>query len=105
MFRSGCANLQTELHLRWAQYPKVSKGIVYFLSSDRSSAVSSDVLNIRLTLSAPIFRLHLSSLFVLNKLLFRKVFMFKVERLKVIMNHLIWIYAVCKNILLSPLAV
>ena len=49
--------------------------------------------------------------FYFNKLSFGKTFICKVERLNVkqrrsrSMSRLIWIYAVCKSILLSPVAV
>ena len=65
----------------------------------------------RLTLSVPNFRRHLSSAFLFfNKLSLEKNFIRKVERLDVKqrrsdMSRLIWIYAVCKILLLSPVAV
>ena len=59
----------------------------------------------------PNVRRHLSSAcFYLNKLSFGKTFKCKVERLNVKqrrfrLSRLIWIYTVCKSILLSPVAV
>ena len=71
-----------------------------------------------LTLSVPNFRQHLSSaffffIFYFNKLSFGKTFICKVERQNVkqrrsrwdgSLSRLIWIYAVCKSLLLSPVA-
>ena len=69
----------------------------------------------QLTLSAPNFRRHLSSAFLyFNKLSFGKTFICKIKRLNVkqhrsrwdgSLSRLIWIYAVCKSLLLSPVAV
>ena len=72
-----------------------------------------------LTLSAPNFRRHLSSaffffflllFFYFNKLSLGKTFICKVERLNVKqrrsrLSRLIWIYVVCKSLLLPPVAV
>ena len=67
-----------------------------------------------LTLSVPNFRRHLSSAFYFNKPSLGKTFICIVERLNVkqlrsrwdgSLCRLIWIYAVCKRLLLSPVAV
>ena len=68
-----------------------------------------------LTLSVPNFRWHLSYVFFyFNKLPLRKAIICKVERLNIKQrksrwdgstSRLIWIYAVCKSLWLSPVAV
>ena len=70
-------------------------------------------MSCKLALSVPNFRRHLSSVFYFYKLPLGKTFICKVDRLKVkqrrsrwdgSLSRLIWIYAVCKRLLLSPAA-
>ena len=71
-----------------------------------------DILS--LILSMPNFRRHLSSAFFISTNSLGKAFICKVDRLNVkqsrsrwdgSLSRLIWIYAVCKSLLLSPVAV
>ena len=43
--------------------------------------------------------------FFFNKLSIGKKVIYKADKLNVIMNRLIWIYVICKSLLLSPTAV
>ena len=73
----------------------------------------AQMVDICLTLSVPNFRRHLLSAFYFNKLSLGKKYICKVDRLNIkqrrsrwdgSMSRLIWIYVVCKSLLLSPVA-
>ena len=98
------------LVISWRRYNKLGKAFFDVLST--ISAFSSCSWTFRCQISDDICRL----LFFFNKLLLEKKFIRKLEILNVTqrrswwdgsyeLSRLIWIYAICKSLLLSPVAV